>query len=324
MGDLVVSLPADEHPALLGRKRHWFITKGLGFLPEQALPKRSYTEFKRGFTPFRAWSMFRWFRQNSPEVAIFLHAPWWATMCAWLARVPIRMGRLSQWHSFLFLNHGVRQSRSVSDRHESDYNFDLIEHGFSKLGVKPTHDLNKVKRNYLKLAAPNPIGTVQSKGLRGRGYRVVHPGMGGSAMNWPSEYFVELIQKLAQEMEVVVTGTKADAKFLAPIRQNVTHPRVRWMVDELSARELLDILSQAHSVVAPSTGVLHLAASLGTPVLGIYSPRQVEHPKRWGPKGPRTHFVVPSIDGKSEVNPEVMKSISPRLVMQDLHQLEAQ
>jgi len=59
---------------------------------------------------------------------------------------------------------------------------------------------------------------------------------------------------------------------------------VRWLVSELTTAELLDVLAQAKSVVAPSTGVLHLAASLGTPALGLYSPRIVEHPRRWAPK----------------------------------------
>lgn len=323
MGDLVVSLPVDEHPAVKGRRLHWFITKGLGALVDQALPKRSYSEFKLGFSPMQFVKMVQWLKSHRPEIVVILHAPWWVSLALWWARVPIRMGRLSQWHSFLFLNHGVRQSRRGSHQHESDYNFDLVEFGFNRLGVKATTGLAQVKKSYLHLVPPNPVGTIEELGLKAHGYRVVHPGMGGSALNWPAEYFVELIQKLASEMEVIITGTKADEKFLSPIRKGVTHPRVQFMVDQLKLGELLDVLSQAHSVVAPSTGVLHLAASLGTPVLGIYSPRSVEHPRRWGPKGPRTHFVVPAVT-EEMVSPEIMKTLSPRSVMNDLHQLESQ
>ena len=39
-----------------------------------------------------------------------------AVIAAWLAGVPERIGRQSQWHSFLFLNIPVRQKRSLADR----------------------------------------------------------------------------------------------------------------------------------------------------------------------------------------------------------------
>jgi hypothetical protein len=32
IGDLVVSLPVDTHPALGDQRLHWFITKNLGFV----------------------------------------------------------------------------------------------------------------------------------------------------------------------------------------------------------------------------------------------------------------------------------------------------
>lgn len=319
IGDLVVTLPVDTHPALGGRRRHWFITQGLGFIPTQAEVPRDYSEFKRGFSPWRFFRVVRRLRALAPEITISLHTPWWVNMAAWWAGVPIRMGRKSQWHSFLFLNHGVRQSRSKSDRHESDYNFDLLEVGFTRLGVKATRDLHRVKESHLQLRSPDPQGTLVRKNLREREYRVVHPGMGGSAMNWPAENFVALINSLAAEGPVIITGTSADEKFLKLIRGSVSHANVRWLVGELSPTELLDVLSRAKSVVAPSTGVLHLAASLGTPTLGIYSPRAAESPTRWGPRGPRTRTIVPPAEGET---PEVMKTITPTAVLNTLHLLE--
>ena len=64
----------------------------------------------------------------------------------------------------------------------------------------------------------------------------------------------------------------------------------------------------ARSVVAPSTGVLHLAAALGVPAIGIYSPLKVEHPRRWAPRGPRATFLVP--DESALTGPELMDQIT--------------
>jgi ADP-heptose:LPS heptosyltransferase len=146
--------------------------------------------------------------------------------------------------------------------------------------------------------------------------------MGGSALNWPAENFSALIGSLAKEMPVVITGTKADQKFLNSLSSVKDQPAVVWLVDQLKSFELLDILSEAKSVIAPSTGVLHLAASLGTPSLGIYSPRTVEHPRRWGPKGTRTAVLVPETSNPDALNASVMTEITPQMVLTAVHRLE--
>ncbi len=322
IGDLVLSLPVDEHPGLSGRRVQWFITKGLGFIAEQAAPKRHALEFKRGFSPFEFFRMISWLKKNAPQTIVLLHSPWWVSMAAWWAGVPERMGRRSQWHSFLFLNLPIKQKRSLADRHESDFNFDLLEWGLNRLGIRRTVNLDFLKKTYLRLLAPNPFGTLEARGLKPRAYRVVHPGMAGSALNWPPENFVALIERLSAESPVLITGTKADQKYLNGILKVKDLPNVRWLVDELKVFELLDLLSQARSVVAPSTGVLHLAASLGTPTLGIYSPRKVEHPRRWGPKGPSATYLVPKLNEAENFSPDVMNEIRVDQVLQSLHDLE--
>lgn len=322
IGDLVVSLPVDEHPVFGGERVHWFISKGLSFITEQAAPKRHSTEFKRGFSVFEFFRMVNWLREHNPQTVVLLHCPWWVSFACWVADVPERMGRLSQWHSYLFLNVGVKQKRSGSDRHESDYNFDLVEWGFYKLGVRPTPNLSFLKRTFLRLLAPNPFGTIEARGLKSRGYRVVHPGMAGSALNWPPENFVELITQISKEMPVVITGTKMDQKYLQGIQSVRDLPNVKWLVGELKVFELLDILSQAKSVIAPSTGVLHLAASLGSPVVGIYSPRKVEHPRRWGPKGLAATYLLPPVAESENYPADVMKQITWAQVYQSLTDLE--
>jgi ADP-heptose:LPS heptosyltransferase len=322
LGDLVLSLPADEHPVCSGRRVHWFISKGLGFIPEQAVPRRQATEFKRRFSPVEFSRLLRWLRKNRPRTVVLLHNPWWVSLAMWLAGVPERIGRRSQWHSFLFVNVPVRQKRSMADRHESDFNFDLVEFGFNHLGARRTSLLAGLKKTYLRLRPPNPLATVASRGLKARAYRVVHPGMAGSALNWPGGNFVELIERFAREYPVVITGTASDRKYLREVEGVREIPGVRWLVDELRPMELLDILSQARSVVAPSTGVLHLAASLGTPAIGIYSPLRVQHPRRWGPKGQNATYLVPPAQEADMFAPDIMKQITPEQVHRTALEME--
>lgn len=322
IGDLVVSLPVDEHPVFQGARVHWFISSGLGFVTSQAVPQRASSEYKRGFSVAQFFRMVKWLRENNPRTIVLLHTPWWVSMAAWWAGVPERMGRLSQWHSFLFLNLGTRQKRSFADRHESDYNFDLVESGFRRLGVRQAENLAQNKNTFLRLVAPNPFATLSARGLTAHGYRVVHPGMFGSALNWPADLYQQLIERLATEMPVVITGTKSDAKYLEQLQGLREHRGVHWLVDQLKISELLDVLAQARSVIAPSTGVIHLAASLGTPAVGLYSPRKVEHPTRWGPRGLRTAYLVPPVQTNEDFAPEVMREITVEQVYNKILELE--
>ncbi len=314
IGDLVLSLPVDTHPALAKARVHWFITKGLGFVAEHAEPARSFNEFPRVFSLRTFVQMVKWFKQNRPRLVVLLHNPWWVSAAAWWAGVPERVGRLSQWHSFLFINLGLRQKRSLSDRHESDYNFDLLEWGLKK----PSPELEITKRNYLRLNPGPTQGTLARHALTSGQYRVVHAGMAGSALNWPPARYHELIERLRGEMPVAITGTQMDRQYLQCLNDLRGKPGVVWLAEKLKVTELLEILANARSVVAPSTGVLHLAASLGTASIGIYSPRRVEHPRRWGPKGPRVAVVQP----ENESSEDVMLEISTDLVYQTIMRLE--
>lgn len=323
IGDLVLTMPVDEHPALGGVREHWFISSGMGFVPENALPARAFTEFQRRFSATEFMRMVNWLRENQPRTVILLHNPWWVSCAAWWAGVPERMGRLSQWHSFFFLNIGIRQKRSAADRHESDYNFDLVENGFARLGIRPSVDLPALKARYLRLRPPGRAAILDRHGLQPERFRVVHPGMAGSALNWPSENYRALITALAEKEPVVITGTKMDEKYLEPLKTLTDHPHVRWLVGELTTNDLLEVLAASRSVVAPSTGVLHLAASLGRPTLGIYSPRKVEHPRRWGPKGARAAYLLPPVAGNEEkFSPDVMNGITVDQVLSKLAELE--
>ena len=81
-------------------------------------------------------------------------------MAAWAAGVPERIGRRSQWHSFLFVNLPIKQKRSRADRHESDFNFDLVEWGAVRLGLRATRDLARLKSRGLTLTPIEPADMV--------------------------------------------------------------------------------------------------------------------------------------------------------------------
>lgn len=301
IGDLVSTLPVDEvfdHHAV-----HWAINQGLGFLAEQAVPARSFTEISihQGRRDFR--QLLKTYR---PDLVVIFYAPWWASFEAFWAGVPLRVGRLSQWHSFLFLNQGLRQRRSLSERHESEYNLELAIKARDLLRPQPVSATDLTTETaprsqgsaapQLRLQAPLFRQLNEKFHLR-QGYLLVHPGMAGSALNWPTSSYIQLIEKYLKAQpgsQVVVTGTQMDDAWTTPILAAFGHePRVVSVVKQVSLRELLYLLKNAFAVVVPSTGVAHLAASLGSKTIALYSPVREHAAKRWGPRGPQVIILEP-------------------------------
>jgi len=293
IGDLVLSLPLDESLTRLGYRPQWWISQGLSFITENARPPRPALEIKKKFELDECLRLLKILRQEKFSAAIIFHAPWWIAAILFLARVPLRVGPKSQWYSFIFFNRGIRQKRSLCEHSELEYNFLLAELG---LGFGK----GEIGRQFLKLSGRQNFD-LKKWSLEKQKYFVVHPGMGGSALNWPTRSYIDLIDQLILRKEVVITGTETDRQFLIEIKKSFsTHPKVKFLDSQLSGDELIYVLQNSSGVLAPSTGVLHLAASTGVRTFGIYSPVKVQRPERWGPQGSQTKVFVPDVDCPGE------------------------
>ncbi|MCX7977969.1 MAG: glycosyltransferase family 9 protein, partial [Bdellovibrionaceae bacterium] len=282
IGDLVCTLPVDEHPSLQGWDVLWVIQKGIGFVAEASKPKRKYVELDKSNPASSSKDLRRLLQEYQPELAVSFQSPWWVNFALWRERVPIRAGVLSQWHSYLFLNKGLRQKRSLAEKHESEYNYELMSYALDS-----TSDAAPV----LKLQAPE-----EALPFLPESYVIVHPGMAGSARNIPQFRYLELIRSLAKTENVVITGTDSDLPFLNEIKnQALSLPRVFWLVGKLSPVQLLSALNKAKHIYSPSTGIAHLAASLDRPVTAWYSPIRVQSSRRWGPRGAKVQIIEPQV-----------------------------
>src|SRR5690606_28578971 len=129
------------------------------------------------------------------RIAVALQTQWRLGLALYFAGIRYRVGPLSKLHSFFVYNRGIRQHRSQVEMHEADYNLQLLR----RLGVRVTartlptrihisEDRIRDARKWL-----SEIGVVETEKLV-----AIHPGMGGSALNWPEEHFIELICQLAR------------------------------------------------------------------------------------------------------------------------------
>jgi heptosyltransferase III len=131
----------------------------------------------------------------------------------------------------------------------------------------------------LPLPRRNPEGAI-----------VIHPGSGGELKCWPRENFLQLARDLRRN-GIVPTMVLGEAE------------EERWgqkVIDELQSEfpwyrrmgfyELAEKLLQARLYLGNDSGVSHLAAAMGVPVIALFGP---SNDVQWRPIGPSVRVLRP-------------------------------
>jgi heptosyltransferase-3 len=205
-----------------------------------------------------------------------------------LAGIRARVGSGYRWYSFLF-NRRVYEHRRGGEKHESEYNLSLLKAAGCRVPVKvyPVMHLGqeekKVAHRIREAAGVRPDDDVA----------VLHPGSGGSAKDWRGANFALLAGELTKRgFRVVVTGSLGDVSLAGQVVRG-SRRKIASLAGKLSLRELTALIQSSRVFVSNSTGPLHIAAAVGTPVIGFYPPVHVQGPQRWGPMTERKVVFVP-------------------------------
>ncbi len=118
--------------------------------------------------------------------------------------------------------------------------------------------------------------------MSGQPLAVLHPGARWSSKLWPAASWASLVEWLHdQGFQVALTGSSADQRLVTKITEKTQSPVVN-LAGRTSLAELAAILRRARLAVTTDTGAMHLAVSLGTPVVALFGPTA---PWRTGPFG---------------------------------------
>jgi ADP-heptose:LPS heptosyltransferase len=143
---------------------------------------------------------------------------------------------------------------------------------------------------------------------------IVHPLTLGSAKVWSRENFIKLINYLASlNINIIVTGSGDEKAEIDSILREINGKKRVYGFCGLPLKELAALIHLSVLFISNSTGPIHIAAAVGTFVVGIYSPVVVENPVRWGPVTDKKKIFVPEKDDNSR---DVMDNIKPEEVFE--------
>jgi heptosyltransferase-3 len=118
-----------------------------------------------------------------------------------------------------------------------------------------------------------------SEGAR---YAVLHPHPQWTYKQWTVEGWIEVglyLHKLG--LKLVLSGGPAQQEmdYVATIRRQLPDDTIN-LTGQVSLAQLASIIAQAKLYIGPDTGITHLAAATGIPVIAIYGPT---NPAIWAP-----------------------------------------
>ena len=100
----------------------------------------------------------------------------------------------------------------------------------------------------------------------------------GSAKRWPAGHFAALAEKVKAAHPYAQIALLGSAKDM-PICEKIVSlaPEVRNLAGITKLGDAIALIARAEAVVANDSGLLHIAAALNRPVIGLYGPTDPDH-----------------------------------------------
>ena len=117
---------------------------------------------------------------------------------------------------------------------------------------------------------------------------VVGPTANWDAKIWPTEKFIELINRLVVECpllinsRIAVVGGPGEEDIAKPVLDAIKPDRKIDLVGPIPFLDVAAVFKRALIYVGNDSGLMHLCAATGTPTLGLFGPTRDENYSPWG------------------------------------------
>jgi heptosyltransferase-2 len=217
--------------------------------------------------------------------ALVMPRTWKAALAPFLAGIPTRTGFVGEWRVGLIndIRFGERRLPRMIDR----CGMLALPSGMEKPADWPLPELA------VPIAAATLWRAERSLPDDGRPVVALAPGAVGPSKRWPVSSYAALAQSLtAQGLSVWVLGSPDEGPLAAEIvRAGGEHARNLTSPD---LRNAILALRLAAVAVSNDSGLVHVAAAIGTPTIGIFGPTSPWH---WAP----LNALAATIEATTEV-----------------------
>ena len=130
---------------------------------------------------------------------------------------------------------------------------------------------------------------------------------------WKNEAWVELIERLSREIQVVIVGNKNEDEFfnkLKPYPKNVID-----LVAKTPLSDLIGVIDGATSLVATDTGTAHIASAVNTEVFALIGPTPANVTGPYQTPFNKVHIISLQLECSPCYKTDVMKNCKDNICM---------
>ena len=240
------------------------------------------------------WTNLRPLRAHGFDAVIISWSVTRHAWLAWLAAIPIRVGRTDRLlYSFLY-THRVHLRSRQGDR-TSQWTDIQLDYARS-IGCQASPDLKPIVV-VTPTEKEKAAAFLKSNGITGEkricGLHVCK-GLVVDEARWPLDRFVEIAAGLLRQgFDVAVTGVANEKPLTAAVAERARTAlaadpgtdapgRITDLAGLCSLRETAAVIARMDALICPDTGVGHLAAALNVPTVAIF-PVRSDISARWRP-----------------------------------------
>jgi len=303
LGDVILTLPlVSEAKRIFKNAKVFFLVKK--YLEELIYDYRDIDTLLIEESISGFFEKYKYFKTKNLDLVINVKPRFDLALLFFLLRVKYRIGTGYRWYSFLY-NRRVYEHRKVSDKHESDYNLNLLKLFFD--------EVREEKEFYFEYS-PSERKKLNDKlsGLLEEKYIIIHPGSGGSSKDLPVERLLEFIDAFNKKFgnyKIVLTGTKNENSILNKLKDSMNKTTLNKLIDVsgiINLRELMILIDKSSLFISNSTGPIHIAGALNKNIIGFYPNERPMSEARWKPLSSNTVILKPEeiSDDMNKVNKE--------------------
>ncbi len=231
---------------------------------------------------FFATCMFAWkLRKKKFDTAIALHPTNRTHIMFFIAGIPARIGYDRNLGNLLTVR--VPHKKQEGLKHEAEYNFDLLKDaGFDTEGAD-IHPYIVTSGEEKKVVD----AVLKDQGLGSKDIIAVHSGASCRSKRWDSENFAKVCDQLIEKhnSDIVLIGGAETEECSRAVARSMKN-EAKDLTDVFLVGELAEFLSRCKLLISNDSGPVHVAVSVGTPVVAIFGRSDAGlSPKRWGPLG---------------------------------------
>jgi heptosyltransferase-2 len=227
-------------------------------------------------------------REENYGQAIVMLRTWKSALAPWLAGIPVRTGFPGELRFGLIndLRPGERKLPRMIDRMGAL----SLPRGAPLRTQWPVPEIRVGAEEVAKWRAAN--GLTHDK----RRIVALAPGAVGPGKAWPVEHYAALAKMLANDGHAVWVLGGPNETALAERIAKVGGDAVRDLTGN-ELRNAVVALAAADAAVANDSGLMHIAAAIGTPTVAIFGPSSPTH---WAPLNPLAAILEPPDDELKE------------------------